>query len=308
VQMAGLLEAHERDALQRQVQGSGQERMMREFAEATEVLAAEAGLTLVCEDLQWSDVATMEALAYLAQRRRNARLLILGTYRPADVVVLQHPLRRVVQELYGHGQCEELTLELFTAAEVAEYLGRRFGQSPAVTALSQTIHRATDGNALFIVNFVDYLCQQGLLVDAAGAVELRVEHAALTRLVPDTLQQLITRQFEALSQEEQELLRAASVAGITFTAAEVAGIVGHILEEVEAVYDTLATREHFIAGEGMAQLPDGTVTGQYGFRHALYQQVLYEQIGQARRGRLHRQLGAWKEAGYGDQAGRLRES
>ena len=301
VQMAGLLEAHERDVLQRQVQGSGQERMVREFAEAAEMLAADAGLILVCEDLQWSDVSTVEALAYLAQRRRHARLHILGTYRPADVVVRQHPLRQVVQELSGHGQCEELALELFTEAEVEAYLGQRFGQSPAVTAFSQTLHRCTDGNALFIVHFVDYLCQQGLLVDAGGGVELRVERAALTRLVPNTLQQLITRQCEALSPEEQQLLRAASVAGMTFTAAEVAGVVGHALEDVEAVYDTLASREHFIAAEGMTEWPDGTVTGQYGFRHALYQQVLYEQVGQARRVRLHRQLGARKEVGYGDQ-------
>jgi DNA-binding winged helix-turn-helix (wHTH) protein len=87
VQMAGLLEAHERDALQRQVQGSGQERMVREFAEAAEMLAAEAELILVCEDLQWSDVSTVESLAYLAQRRGHARLHILGTYRPAELVM-----------------------------------------------------------------------------------------------------------------------------------------------------------------------------------------------------------------------------
>jgi tetratricopeptide (TPR) repeat protein len=119
------------------------------------------------------------------------------------------------------------------------------------------------------------------------------------------VQQLITRQCEALSPAEQQLLRVASVAGRTFTAAEVAGVVGHALEDVEAVYDTLATREYFIAGEGMAHWPDGTVTGQYAFRHALYQRVLYEQVGPARRVRLHRQLGARKEAGYGDQTGHI---
>jgi predicted ATPase len=36
VQMAGLLEADEREALQRQVQGSSRERMLRELAEAVE--------------------------------------------------------------------------------------------------------------------------------------------------------------------------------------------------------------------------------------------------------------------------------
>ena len=52
----------------------------------------------------------------------------------------------------------------------------------------------------------------------------------------------------------------------------------------------------------MATWPDGTVSGRYGFRHALYQQVLYQQIAEARRIRLHRQIGERLEAGYGERA------
>jgi predicted ATPase len=37
-------------------------------------------LVLILEDLQWSDHATVEALASLAQRPEPARLLVLGTY------------------------------------------------------------------------------------------------------------------------------------------------------------------------------------------------------------------------------------
>ena len=101
VQLAGLLEAAEQEMVQRYVQGSSQERMVRELAEALEVLAADAGLILVLEDLQWSDASTLNALVYLAQRRRPVRLYLLGTYRPTDVVVSGHPLRQVVQALYG---------------------------------------------------------------------------------------------------------------------------------------------------------------------------------------------------------------
>jgi predicted ATPase len=224
-QMGGLLEANDLETLQRHIHGSSQERMLREFAEAVEIIAADTALVFVFEDLQWSDASTVEALAYLARRRRAARLHLIGTYRPADVVVRQHPLRRVVQELYGHGQCEECALELFTAAEVEAYLGQRFGQSLALIALSQTIHRSTDGNALFLVHFVEYLLQQGLLVTSEGEVELRVESHTLAGLVPETLQQLLTRHIEALHPEAQRLLGVASVAGMTFTAAEVAGAV-----------------------------------------------------------------------------------
>ncbi len=148
VQFAGLLPADEQEAVQRQVQSSGQERMLREFAEAVEALAADSVLVLVLEDLQWSDGATLAAIEYLAQRRRSVQVYILGTYRSADVVVRVHPLRQVVQELAGRRQCEELGLDPFTEAEAEEYLVQRFGRSAALTELSQLLYRRP-GNALF---------------------------------------------------------------------------------------------------------------------------------------------------------------
>ena len=66
-------------------------------------LSAEQPLVLVLEDLHWSDPSTLEALAMLARRREPARLLVLGTYRPAEVVVRDHPLQTVKQELLRQG-------------------------------------------------------------------------------------------------------------------------------------------------------------------------------------------------------------
>ncbi len=304
-QLPGMREVGGPDAARRQVRDSGSKRMMRESAEVLEAVAAEAVVVLVLEDLQWSDAATLEALGYLAQRRSGVRLQLIGTYRPAEVVVRGHRLRRLVQELYGRRQCEELTLELLSEAEVEEYLVRRFGQNPAVGTVSEIIYRYTDGNALFVVNFVDYLLERGLLIVSEGQVELRVEGRALQKLVPETLQQLITRQIEGLREEEQQLLAVASVAGGTFTAAEVAGVVGQRLEEVEEVYDRLANAGRLIEVIGVTEWPEGTVTVRYGFGHALYQEVLYEQLGQARRIRLHRQFGERKELSYGERAAEI---
>ena len=48
----------------------------------------------------------------LAGRRREpARLLLLGTYRPVDVIVREHPLQAVHRDLMLHGQSAELRLE-----------------------------------------------------------------------------------------------------------------------------------------------------------------------------------------------------
>ena len=71
--------------MQRRIVGATQERMLREMAEAVAVMAAERPLILVLEDLHWSDYATLDLIAWLARRQEPARLLVLGTYRPADV-------------------------------------------------------------------------------------------------------------------------------------------------------------------------------------------------------------------------------
>jgi predicted ATPase/DNA-binding winged helix-turn-helix (wHTH) protein len=303
--LPGLREPSGLDAGQRRGQDGSPARMMREWAEAIEVVAAEAVAVLVLEDLQWSDAATLEVVDYLAQRRGSARLQIIGTYRPTDVVLRRHRLRQLVQKLYGRRQCEELALELFSEAEVEEYLVRRFGPSPAMETISEAIHRYTDGNALFVVNFVDYLLERGLLSTGEGRIELRADRGTLRKLVPETLQQLITRQIEGLSEEERLLLGVASVAGRTFTAAEVAGVVGRRPEEVEEVYDRLASARCLIEAIGVAEWPEGKVTVRYGFGHALYREALYERVGPARRVRLHYQLGEWKEVGYGERSAEI---
>jgi predicted ATPase len=51
--------------------------------------------------------------------------------------------------------------------------------------------------------------------------------------------------------------------------------------------------------------PDGTVATCYRFRHALYQDVVYERIPAARQAQLHQRIGTREEAGYGERCGEI---
>jgi hypothetical protein len=62
--------------------------------------------------------------------------------------------------------------------------------------------------------------------------------------------------------------------------------------EVDAVCEALVRQHHFLDDTGLTTWPDATRGGSYRFQHALYQQVLYEQVGTARRMQLHRHIGA----------------
>ena len=112
VQMPALLPPADRAALQQTTAGVTQPRMLRELTEALDRLTAERPLLLILEDLQWSDVSTLEWLTAVARRRDPARLLILGTYRPVDAIVRAHPIRTVMMDLKQHQQAHRAAARL----------------------------------------------------------------------------------------------------------------------------------------------------------------------------------------------------
>lgn len=304
VQLSGLVSDEDLEAVQRRAYGATRERMLRELAEGLDAVSAEVPLILVLEDLHWSDSATIDLLAMLARRREPSRLLVLATYRPADVAAARHPLKTAKQELELHGRCEEVALEFLSETAVSEYLSRRFAQDEWPPELSQELLRRTDGNPLFLVNTIDDLVRQGQLRDVEGHWILDVPVKELAASAPETLSQMIQKQVERLTEDEQAMLAVGCVAGSEFSAA--VGTAGGIdVEEAERRCDTLARRGQFLRAAGVAEWPDGTVAGRYAFIHSLYQHVLYGRLPFGHRATLHLRTGERLEQGYGQRAGEI---
>jgi DNA-binding winged helix-turn-helix (wHTH) protein/predicted ATPase len=302
IQLPSLLTKTEAEAIQEQRTTTTRERMLRELAESIETLAATRPLILVLEDLHWSDTSTLDWLDYIARRRASARLLILGTYRPMDAMVREHPVRVVTQELRVHGLCAELALDYLSEDGVATYLAHRFGAVSFSPTFCRNLHLRTNGNPLFLINVVNAMVQQKLITRSTSGEYSCKEADALTFEIPDTLRQFIEQQIRQLSLDDQTLLEASSVVGMDFSAVTVAAGINLSVEEVEAGCETLARRGQFIRPRGITEWPDGTVTTRYGFIHALYQAILYDRIPASRQARWHQQIGMRQEAGYGSRA------
>jgi predicted ATPase/DNA-binding winged helix-turn-helix (wHTH) protein len=300
LQMPALLSSAEQEAIQRRCADTTRARMLRELAEAIETLTTERLLVLVLEDLHWSDDATLDWLALVARRRGVARLLVLGTYRPADALTRVHPVHTVVQELQRQGQATVLSLTYLAETDVAAYLAQRFGTVRFPAELVSLLHQHTTGNPFFLVTAVEELIGQQVLVPLAEGWTLSGKLGTVG--IPESVRQLIEQQLARLSTEAGEILVAASVAGREFAAAAVAASLGQTTEQIEACCDMLARRGQFIRPQGVTIWPDGTVTARYGFIHDLYHEVLYTRIPASRLVRWHRQIGARLEAGYGPRA------
>lgn len=301
-QMPSVLAAAERRALQRETAGVTRHRMVRELADAIEILTARRGLVLCIDDLQWSDASTLTLLDFLARRREPARLLLIGIFRPADVLGRGHPLDALLRELRLHELCSDLAVSRLGEEAIEEYAIRRFGEGvrPIARRLAATVHRRTEGNPLFMVEVLNDLVESGVLAEEDGS--WRLDPASEPAAPPLGVRQFIEQQLERLSAEERDVLEAASVAGLAFSAAAVAAGLGASVVEVERRCASLARREQFVEPDGLEESSDGAATARFRFIHALHHELLYARATPARRAHLHRSIGAHKEQAHGEHA------
>jgi DNA-binding winged helix-turn-helix (wHTH) protein len=304
-QLPWLINPTERDGLQREIIGATRQRMVREMGEWLERLTRDRPLVLVFEDLHWSDYATLDLVVALATRRQPMRLLLIGTYRPVEAILRNHPLKTIKQDLQNQRRCTELHLPFLSAAQVSALIHQRFPGHEFPAELTRVIQQRSDGNPLFVVNVLDYLRKQGVIAGTAGRWRLLNDLSVVQSAVPESLQQMIGKQIERLAPEHQQLLTVASVAGVEFSTAAVAAGAEQSLETVEESCERLAQAGQFLTAAGVVELPDGTAVGRYLFTHALYRDVLYKHLAPARRVRLHRGIGEWSERMHGECAGEV---
>jgi hypothetical protein len=299
-QMPWLL-GEDAETIRQSLQGTGTERMLREFAALTEQLSADLLLVLVLEDLHWSDPSTVDLLALLGQRSERARMLVIGTYRPAELAVQEHALSKAVRTLHLRRQCTDVPVHDLTADEVRDYLEARFPGAEPPPALAQVLHTHTDGNPLFVAAVVEDIVARGWVIEIDPGWSFTIAADNLDLGVPDDARRMITAQVECLSPADRALLSAASVAGNVFAAPAIAAPLRCTIDDVEVRCETWAQVQRFLRFAGSSEWPDGTTALHYAFTHELYRQAVYEAIPSGHRQRLHQRIGDTLETAFGDR-------
>ena len=279
------------------------QRMLREIAQALEVLSAQRPIVLWLEDLHWSDPSSLAVLSFLAGRRDPARLLLIASYRPGDAAASSSPLHGLVLQLQQRSQARALALQPLDATAVADYLRLRFdsaGKLP-VEALAAFVHGRTNGHALFTVAVVDDLVRRGTLVREAEGWTVACPVADISRGLPDDLRQLVHAQIEGLADADRRLVEAAAVAGAEFPAASLAAALQADIGDTEERCNRLVLQGRFLQARATAVWPDGTHSAGFAFQHALYWQGTYERVPQARRADWNRRIGLRLEQAWAGQ-------
>ena len=298
-QIPTLLQPAQRPALQRELLGGTRDRMPRELVNLLQRVTQDAPVVLVFEDLQWADPSTVSLIEVLARARTPMQLMLIGTYRTADLMWGDHALQALRQELQLHGLCGELPLEPLTEHEIAAYLTAQAspGCSPP-EGLARLIYRHTEGNPLFMVTLLEHLRQRGLLTSVEGAWHLRAPLNTIEFEVPETLREMIETRIARLSAEEQRVLEVASIAGVAFYPQCCAGAAALDPERAEELCQALAERHCVLrAAKGDRQASREYAATRYEFAHAMYREVLSRRLTPARRAGHYARMASSLESG-----------
>lgn len=288
-QMPGLVKDADLEALLLRVQGATQARMLRELAEALDVLAADKPVVLVLEDVQWADRSTVDLIATLGTRREASRVIVVATCRQAELTKGEGVAKTIAQ-LGAHKQALALHLENWQLPAVAEYLALRFSQGRFPDDLAATLREMTDGNPLFTIAMLDDLESRQMIRSVDGVYQLTTSIVDVASRRPDTVRQLIDIQIDRLGTNEQRVLEAASTVGAHFTADAVARALALPADEVDSVCERFANEGRFLRFVTTEATQDGAVPWRFGFVHELYRDAALTRVPAGTRRVWHRRV------------------
>jgi predicted ATPase/DNA-binding SARP family transcriptional activator len=244
-------------------------------------------LLLVLDDLQWTDVDTLEWLQYLLERSEG-RLLVIGTVR-TDEIKPEHPLHRVRQELQRRDKLTELQLRPLNPAATTA-LAVQVATHELAGELAERLFHDTAGNPLFVIESMRATSTQA--VDAADPLhpEQRAgdEQLPIPSEIPPKIVSVIQARLAQLSPQAQTLAQLGATIGRAFDVALLAQAAERDEEAVLLALDELWQRRIIREVDAV----------RFDFSHDRIRDVAYAEISPVRRHLLHRRVAKALEQVY----------
>jgi len=219
-------------------------------------------IMIVLDDLHDADVASLTMLRFLARELRTIGILLVGTYREAEVQrspALGGQIGDIARE------ASSLPLAGLSAEEVADFFNQAVGRAPDA-ALAEQLYEATAGNPLFVDGVLRGLISQPYRLASQEAFNL-----------PHSVREAIGRRLAKLSEQSRAVLKVAAAIGSEFDAAVCARVKEATQEQVNSWLDE-AARDGIVIALGH---------GRYRFAHALIRSSIYEALDTNSRMGLH---------------------
>jgi class 3 adenylate cyclase len=252
-------------------------------------------LLLILDDLHWADKPTLSLLRHVVTASSSMPAMVMATYRDSDLS-RDHPLTALLADLHRDEGGERMKLSGLESADVLALMETATGHEldDDGRALSAEIARETAGNPFFAGELLRHLRESGTIVQQADGRSRLVGDLSHLGL-PQSVREVVGRRVERLGAEARTALSAAAVIGRDFD-----------LDLLLAVTEMSEERLLDLLDEAVAASllrESAERAGRFTFTHALVEHALYEDLGRARRARLHKQVAEALEQQCGDDPG-----
>ncbi len=227
---------------------------------------------LMVDDIQWADDASAQVLHYLARHTAQRPLLVIYAYRDEEVDSDERLAQRV-ESLRRDSDARCMPLARLGYADTERLVAALAGANLGAPGLAERLHRETEGNPFFLMSILQSLSEGGTQLEA------RVDGAP--GLLPDALRAAVRVRLAHVPKAIRPMLETAAVLGRRFDFDTLLDVThepeAQLFDAVEAL-----VRRHLLREE-----PDG---GVYDFCHDKLREVVYSDIGGARRRLLHQSV------------------
>lgn len=175
-------------------------------------------LVLFLDDLQWADSASLKLIELLMTDDRPQSLLLIGAYRdnevgPTDLLTL------VLDSLRSeHASLREIALTPLTTEHIAQLIADTVDRSPqAAMPLANLVARNTEGNPLFVTEFLKTVYDEALIVydRQQGRWHWNLGEIAAKGITENILELMIGK-LKRLPETTQKSLNLAACVGSSF--------------------------------------------------------------------------------------------
>jgi len=247
-----------------------------------ERVAEHGTVVLVFEDLHWADPGLMDFVESLLEWSRTSPIIVLSLARPE--LSDKRPG-------WGSGLRSSASLHLDRLGDPdIETMVTGYVDGLPVEGLARLVSRA-EGVPMYAVETVRMLASRGVL-EQTGSSYVVVGDLADELDIPETLHALVAARLDGLPDAERTLVQDASVAGHSFTLANVSAVSGLDAAEVEPLLRTLVRKE--VLDQDVD--PRSAERGQYRFVQSVIQDVAYSTLSKAARRAKHLACARWTES------------
>ena len=246
---------------------------------ALESLARRRPVVVVFDDLHWAEDSFLDLVDHVADWASDAPILLLCVARTE--LLDRRPD-------WGGGKLNgsSMQLEPLTASESEELLGRLLGAEELARPAAKKIVEAAEGNPLYVEEMLANLMEDGLLHLDGRCWEPTVDLSAV--VAPPSIEAVLAARLDRLTPEQGNVIRRASVAGTSFTAAAVMQLSPP--GEQAAIPEVLAAlvRKDLLRCQRI-----GGQSESFSFRHSLIRDAAYASLPKQERADMHERFAAW---------------